>query len=208
MDERIEFVKDNLFLPDYFSDNQTLYDLHERKESGKSVLKVTLNSLDNLCIEDFDNSKKCGFFKQDREFGMQKSVDHVIFQNCSGNCTLHLIEMKKTVGSETFKGVKRKVRSSYLNALAIAVALGITITQTIAYTSFLELKFDTEADTNSNPQIYKPMLGERAIDVKKDEWDKDLMHINLGKTITIRHCPIQMFDSGEEMTGDLDLTST
>ena len=139
---------------------------------------------------------------------MQKSVDHVIFQNCSGNCTLHLIEMKKTVGSETFKGVKRKVRSSYLNALAIAVALGITITQTIAYTSFLELKFDTEADTNSNPQIYKPMLGERAIDVKKDEWDKDLMHINLGKTITIRHCPIQMYDSGDGMTGDLDLTST
>ena len=52
------------------------------------------------------------------------------------------------------------------------------------------------------------MLGERAIDVKKDEWDKDLMHINLGKTITIRHYPIQMFNSGDGMTGDLDLTST
>ncbi len=208
MDDRIEFVKDNLFLEDYFRANQIVYDLHERKESGKSVLTVTLDSLDNLCIEEFDNLKKCGFFKLEREFGMQKSVDHVIFQNCSGGCTLHLIEMKKSVGSETFKGVKRKVRSSYLNALAIAASLGIRITQTIAYTSFLDLKFDIEAGTNSNPQIYKTMLGERVFDVKKDEWDKNLMHINLGKTITIRHYPIQMNDSSDGMIGNLDLTST
>ena len=205
MNRRIAYVKDTLFIDGYFLDVMDKYTLLESADSGKSSLTVILNNTNNLCIEDFDNSKKCSFYKQEKIFGMQKSVDHIVFQNCTGACTLHLIEMKSTIGYTTFENIKLKVRSSYLNALAVASALGITISKVIAHSTYSQLKFDS--NTNPNPRMYASPLGERAYDVKREEWDQNVMHINLGDIIDVVHNPIQMTKTDDGLTGTLILNT-
>lgn len=68
---------------------------------------------ENLCIYDFDNKGKCQFLRTDKKLGMQKSVDHVIFEKCQNGWRLHLIEMKSGVGYKKWiESIKPKVRTS------------------------------------------------------------------------------------------------
>lgn len=208
MKKRIVYIKDNLFIKDYFQNVNDSYILHEYENTGASELTVYLDNKDNLCIEDFDHSKKCYFFIEEKKYGMKKSVDHIVFQNCSGNCTLHLIEMKSAVGYRTWDEVKQKVRSSYLNSLAIATVLGIKVDKVIAHTTYHDLKFSSFHDNNSNPRTYAKPLGEKAYDAKTDEWDKGILRIELGEDIIIDHTSVQMEKTDSGLTGTLFLNNT
>ena len=147
---------------------------------------------ENLCIYDFDNKGKCQFLRTDKKFGMQKSVDHIIFEKCQDGWRLHLIEMKSGVGYKTwFESIKPKVRTSYFTALAIADFLGIRIRDAIAYTTYENDKF---GDVNNlvNSRTLVPLLGQAARDANRDEWRKDRIILNVDGEFVITHKKIQM----------------
>lgn len=204
-DKRVQFALDNFICDDYFLEESQSYCLREEKESGKSALNVRLEG-NNLCISDFDNKRKCNFLKPDGKLGMQKSVDHIIFQKKEKGWTLHLLEMKSSVGNETWKSIKQKVRTSYLTACALAIFLGIDIQDTYVYTTYETDKFNKVSGT-TNPKAYTPLLGKAAVDFKAEEWDKNIINITIYDKVTFPHKGIRMTRSsnGEILEGELIL---
>lgn len=198
--DRTKYAINNFIMDQFFLDMQHNYHLKEEKESGKSDLDVTIKS-DNLCIYNFDDKKKCNFLKTDKKHGMQKSVDHILFEQIDDGWCLHLIEMKSSVGYSTWlESIKPKVRTSYLTSLAIADFLGIKITDIIAYTTYDEEKFSAKSN-ETNPRAFVPPLGKKARDPMKDEWEKDQLFLELGSELKIVHKRIKM--NKDEKTGVL-----
>ena len=188
---RVKFALDNFIVENYFLKTSNLYHLKEERDSGKSDLTLEIAN-ENLCIYDFDNKGKCQFLRTDKKLGMQKSVDHIIFEKCQDGWRLHLIEMKSGVGYKTwFESIKPKVRTSYFTALAIADFLGIRIRDAIAYTTYENEKF---GDVNNlvNPRTLVPLLGQAARDANRDEWQKDRIILNVDGEFVITHKKIQM----------------
>lgn len=201
--ERIQYALDNFIQSQYFMPMNHSYHLREEKESGKSDLSVTVLN-DNLCIYDFDSKKKCGFVRAEKKTGMNKSVDHVLFEKRENGWRIHLIEMKSSVGCKTWReGIKPKVRTSYLTSLAIGEFLGIKIVDAIVYTTYENEKFDN-AEYKANPRAMMPQLGVAARDPVIDEWEKDRMYLNLGEELLISHKRIKM--TKNEVTGTLEGT--
>ncbi len=198
---RIQYALDHFIMQDYFLSMKHSYHLKEEIDSGKSDLEVTINS-ENLCIYDFDHKKKCSFLRESKTFGMQKSVDHVLFENDSGGWRLHLIEMKSGVGYKTWlESIKPKVRTSYLTSLAIADFLGIKIIEAVAYITYEIEKFNND-ENKANPKIVLPGLGMTVRDPLKDEWGKGQIFLNIGEEIIIPHKKIHM--TRNEETGILE----
>lgn len=188
---RIQFALQNFIVDGYFLPMDNTYHLKEERDSGKSNLNVTIKN-PNLCIYDFDNKKKCNFLRTEGKLGMQKSVDHILFENDSDIWRIHLIEMKSTVGYKTWlESIKPKVRTSYLTALAIADFLGIQIQDVAAYTTYETEQFSTFRNLE-DPKAKVPPLGMVARNALKDEWNKDCMYLNLGEEKKIKHKKIQM----------------
>ena len=189
--ERIQFALDHFIRDGYFLPMNQNYVLEEKKDLGKTELTVELDGT-NLCIEDFDNKEKCSFVRQDKQNGMTKSVDHVLFEKKTDETwKLYLIEMKSSVGYNTWTDIKSKVRTSMLCASAIANYLGIEIGDVQAYTTFSEDKFESVSKT-ANPKRYQIPLGEKARDAKKDEWDKDEMYLKFGTEKKIPHSKVHV----------------
>lgn len=190
-DTRVRFALDNFIAENYFLEMSNLYHLKEEQDSGKSDLTLIIAN-ENLCIYDFDSKGKCQFLRTDKKSGMQKSVDHIIFEKCQGGWRLHLIEMKSGVGYKKWiESIKPKVRTSYFTALAIADFLGIKIGDTIAYTTYENDKFE-DVNNLANPRTLVPFLGQAARDANRDEWKKDRIILNVNGEFVIPHKKIQM----------------
>lgn len=188
---RVMFALENFIAENYFLKMDKVYHLKEEKESGKSDLTLMVSN-ENLCIYDFDNKGKCQFLRTDRKSGMQKSVDHMIFERCQTDWKLHLIEMKSGVGYKTWiESIKPKVRTSYFTALAIADFLGIRIREAIAYTTYENDKFG-DMNRLADPRTLVPLLGQPARDANRDEWKKGRIILNVDGEFTISHKKIQM----------------
>lgn len=207
-EKRVQYALDNFIAEKYFLDMNSEYHLKEEKDSGKSDLLVHINT-PNLCIHDFDNKKKCNFLKEGPEAkrtGMQKSVDHMIFERKSTGWTLHMIEMKKGVGYRTWENIKLKMRTSYLTACAIGQFLGIEFHEVLTYTTYEEDRFERLSET-TNPKVFVPKLGESAIDLKKEEWDNNQICMTIGEKVTFPHQRIKMIMNHENNTleGSIEL---
>lgn len=94
---RIQYALDNFIQDNYFLSPDNLYHLKEEEESGKSDLKLNIDRK-NLCIEGFDKHAQCEFVKENKKFGMKKSVDHIFFEKGESGWRTHLIEMKSIGG--------------------------------------------------------------------------------------------------------------
>jgi hypothetical protein len=189
---RVQYALDNFILDDFFINMSTSYDLMETSKGGESCLHVTVNDT-NLCLAYFDNKPKCAFLRDDPSYGMKKSSDHLIFYKSNHEWKLCIIEMKTSVGQRTWDDIKKKTRTSYLTAQAIAVFLGITITEhsTQVYTTYENEKFYSAKGTTT-PALYKALLGKKVSDYKKEEWDKDIIKINISNIISLPHKAIKM----------------
>ena len=183
---RTQYAIDHFFEESYFDASEDSYELQEQDDRGKSLLYLE-NVGENLCVSQFDSKSKCKFLRQDRTYGLQKCSDHILFQ--------HMAE-----------DIKKKTRASYLNALAIAAVLDIQIKKVIVYTTFEEEKFSDLPDLTS-PYAQKPVLGHYQVDYKKDEWDRNVIYINLGEALRFEHHHIRMNrnEDGSRLEGKYDL---
>lgn len=203
-DKRIQYALDNFIEEGYFLPENEEYLLTEEEADGKTGLSVLVSG-PSLCIADFDKKKKCAFLRQSGKSGMTKSSDHVVFCK-QGECwKLCIIEMKTSVGTETWREIKLKTRATYLNAMAVAVILGFSIQDrdVDVYTTFESEKFGS-LDGSFSPVAHKPLLGRKTYDAKKEEWDADRIKIRFeeAKSIVFRHHRVQL--KRNKVTGRLE----
>lgn len=204
-ENRIQYALDCFIEENYFLSMSNQYRLEEKKDTGRSDLEVTIENT-NLCISDFDGKKKCNFLRPDKTNGMQKSVDHIIFEEKGNGWKAHLIEMKSSVGAQTWNGqIKPKVRTSYLTSLALAVFLGIRVDEVEAYTTFENDKFSDSSD-QTNPKLLVAPLGKPVYNPAQ-EWEDGVIHYDFGEDVEIKHHKIQMVRNSNTgvLEGDLVL---
>lgn len=188
---RVRFALENFIAENYFLEMSHFYHLKEEKDTGKSDLALVVSN-ENLCVHDFDSKGKCQFLRTDKRSGMQKSVDHIVFEKCQSGWRLHLIEMKSGVGYKTWlESIKPKIRTSYFTALALADFLGIQIQDTVAYTTYENDKFN-DTSILADPRTLVPLLGRAARDANRDEWKKGRIILNVDGEFVIPHKKIQM----------------
>ena len=188
-----KFLKDN-----FFENKSNIYNLKENKQSGKSDLTLSVKG-ENLYINDFDNKGKCKFLKEEKEFGMNKSVDHIILQKVGDIWTAHLFEMKTSVGNRTWLEIKQKVRTCYMTIKAVAVFLGIEINDVCVYTTYEFDKFSDYPKETTNTKLYTPLLGKKMPNCK-EEWDNNFIKLNFGIELKLKHKPIKMIKSTDGTT--------
>lgn len=180
MEDRISYALKN-FLNDNFrydSDSST-YELLELADEGKSRLTVHVGTTENICVKNYDSSPKWGIINNSKKIHMSKCVDHFIFKrNQLGIWELHIFEMKTTVGFKTWSNIKYKLRSSYLSIKAIAVYLGIKLSDEniTVYTTYENDK-KMRVENTTDPKAMLPRVGDKAIDAKKDEWDAGVINV-------------------------------
>lgn len=163
--------KIELFLePDYCEVVENECELWEWQDTGRSKLTVHLPAeVSILCIRDHDNKPRCGFLNQATQYGLKKSVDHIILiQNPNGTWTANLIEMKSNVRDSVWQKISLKARATMLNMKALAAVLGITIDSFKVYTTYERLNFSADDPTDLFSR--KPKFGGGW---KENEWDKN-----------------------------------
>lgn len=198
--KRVVYALEHFIKDGYFLGVADSYSLEETKDTGRSKLALSVSG-ENLCIDNVDTKKneknlKCAFTNDSKDFGLNKAVDHVVFQCSENGWIIHLIEMKTSVGNNTWEnGIKLKFRSSYLDMLALAVFLRIKVWEVRAYTTYENEKFDSSPAGTADLAKFKPRTGERYIDPYKDEWDKNKIYLDFGATeddVKLAHTKIKM----------------
>ncbi|ARJ38341.1 hypothetical protein SporoP8_05280 [Sporosarcina ureae] len=187
---RIQYGIDHFISDDYFLPEKRYYELKEKDKNGKSLLKLTVDGV-NICVEDYDEKNKCGFLRQEKKNGMKKCIDHFILKENGATWDLYMFEMKSGVGNKTWMDIKLKLRSSYLNIKALCGFLGIALGDVYACTTYENEQFHN-IQKNADPKTLIAPLGKKAIDFKKDEWDKGEISIDLGMKFTLPHQALLM----------------
>ncbi len=197
-----EFIINDLMVSGFIKhENQEIF-LVENEETGKSELRVHLQSKDNLCIANADEKKtELHFFQPERVKSMYKRVDHIIFEHQRNNkWKLYLIEMKSSVGEKKWGEIKGKFRASYLLAQGIAGMLELEISETVMFTTFEKVQF-TLPDTM--PSVRRGNLGSRFVRMEQ-EWSGESFGLNFGERISFSHIPVQMVRNEKDvLVGDL-----
>lgn len=184
MEDRISYALNNFLNHNTFpyDSNSSTYELLETAEEGKSRLFVHVGTTENICIKNYDDPKKFpkwGILNNSKKLHLSKCVDHFIFKrNQLDIWELHIFEMKTSVGFETWSNIKYKLRSSYLSIKAIAVYLGITLSDEniTVYTTY-ENDEKMEVKNMPDPKVILPRVGGKAINAKKDEWDAGFINV-------------------------------
>lgn len=199
-EERIQYAIDNFVLEDYFLKMNSDYILKETEDSGKSELKITVEGT-NICVENYDKKKRCNFFRSSGIQGLHKCIDHFILRIKNNKWELHMIEMKSSVGHATWRAIKQKVRASYLNIHALVKTLGLELDDAEIYV-YTTYENDCFCDASPDPKTLIPLLGKKAIDNKKDEWDAGKIGIKFAESIRLEfsHSGIKMNRSKDGTT--------
>lgn len=204
---RIKYAIENFIDENYFLPMKNKYELKETADSGKSLLELAVEG-ENICVEEYDNKKRCGFLRKPGKFGMQKCIDHFLLKNNGQAWDLYMIEMKSNVGDKKWRDIKAKVRSSLLNIKALCEFLGITLNNIYTYTTY-EKECFTKPENTADPKTLIPKLGERAIDYKRDEWDANVIKIKIDEIISLPHKAVKMeYDDKIGLHGTLDIKSS
>lgn len=185
-----EFIINDLMVENFIEYEANMIYLEETEDTGRSQLDFKVISNKNLVIKNVDKQKTdLLFFRKEKELSMFKRVDHIIFENLSGNdWKVHLIEMKSNVLVKRWREVKGKFRASYLLVQGLAAMLEMNLVGICMYTTYEKVNL-TPPDTM--PAGRRLTLGENHIKPKV-EWDSGNVVLNFNKKISFSHNPIQM----------------
>lgn len=143
------------------------------EKMGATKLIVSIAE-ENLCIQNCDKKNVNSIFFKDAK----KCVDHVIWQHKGNDWILHLIEMKTTMGANTWIRVRRQNKGTYLAMVALAAALGIHFIAVKSYTTYGEVVSDPEESPNLLTR--KRTLGKWAQNILK-EWKTGKVKLFIAK---------------------------
>lgn len=179
--------KVELFIDNYFEFSSQQFVLTEQATKGKAEIVVKVNK-PALYIGRFDSKPKCGFLKSN------KCADHVILVHNEANLwELHVIEIKKSVGYQTWlHGIKPQTKMALLHSLAIAGCLEIRIDKIVCYTAYENDKFTIHS---TDLVDFKGPLGEWRPN-SLEEWNTGIVNIKLGEWRKFDHKKIKMHRDG------------
>lgn len=192
-----EFIINDLMV-EYFIERETnMIHLEETEDTGRSKLDFKVISDKNLVIKNVDKQKTdILFFRNEKELSMFKRVDHIIFENVSGNdWKVHLIEMKSNVLVKRWSEIKGKFRASYLLVQGLSAMLEMNLVEICMYTTYEKACLTPPATMPAGRRL---PLGKTYVK-PKDEWDSGKVVLNFNKKISFSHIPIQMQRSDEEV---------
>lgn len=130
---------------------------------------------------------------------MKKYFEMAEFFRVRNKWNLHLIEMKSSVGAETWRNVKGKFRASYLLAQGLAAMLDMDIAKTYMYTTYEEAKFTLPG---TMPSVRRVPSGSPLIQPEK-EWSGEDFGLNFGIRLKFIHTPVHMErDSKDVLVGE------
>mgnify|MGYP003302493009 CR=1 FL=1 len=185
-----EFIINDLMVENFIEYETDMIYLEETEDTGRSHLDFKVISDRNLVIKNVDKQNTdLLFFRNEKKFSMFKRVDHIIFENLSGNdWKLHLIEMKSNVLVKRWSEIKGKFRASYLLAQGLAAMLEMNLVEICMYTTYEKVNLVPPATMPTGRRL---PLGETYIK-PKDEWDSGEVILNFNRKISFSHNPIQM----------------
>ena len=200
--------------PDYLKVVENECELWEGEDgepgarNGRTRLKVILPpDVSILCIRKHDIQPRCAFLNPATEYGLEKSVDHILLTpNTNGTWTVHLIEMKSGLGRSEWREISLKARASMLNMKALAAILDISIEAFEVYTTYERLSYHTDDPTSLTER--KERLGGGW---KENEWDNHQLPIYIpkGKKTFLWHNGVKMntevVDGQDTLCGELVL---
>ena len=186
IEERVQYARDHFFVDGFFAENAVRYELKEHEKSGQAQLILSVGTEDNICVENYDEKKNCEYLSEKN--GLKKAVDHFVLIKREDHWELHLIEMKTTVDSDQWTKIKYQMRSSYLNLRALIQFLGVSVKDEHIYAYTAYGNDCMESKQTTNPRMFYPKLGERAIDPKKDEWDSGYINLPLIRDVFVKLC--------------------
>ena len=214
IEPRVQYALDNFLLPDYVAPVSVSYDLYEKEKNGESKLHLDVGTTDNICVKNYDQLPRCAFLRKERQFHMRQCIDHLILRKVDSHWEAHMIEMKTTVGRDTWLNIKYKVRASYLNAYAMAVFLGIALDDEHIFTYTTYEHDHMDVAHNENPRLISANMGVPVYDIKKDEWDANRLYFSITELadiahkVCLQHRKVKMFRKNEAgpLEGILNLT--
>lgn len=196
IEDRVQFALEKFLTPNYFSAQAVTYELMEHDSLGKSILKLNVGTVDNLCRQNYDNPRpRFSFIRTDDSYGMDHCIDHFVLRKRDDYWELHMIEMKTTLGLRTWEGIRRKMRASYLKIRALAVFLGIELSDEhiFAYTTYERADFSI--NQTLDPRIFLPSFGQRANKLGNTEWLENCIYLPITEpkiSVKLPHRGIQM----------------
>lgn len=204
IEQRVKYGIDNFLKEDFFLPSSDLYCLEEKSETGRSELQLYVQG-DNLCSEDYDHKGKCNFLRIEKTLKLGKSVDHILLQK-KDKWILHLIEMKSQVDNKRWYEIKQKVRASYFNVCALEKVLGIHIEDVRTYTTYERTAF-WKPEKSENPKAMVPLLGKPMPLAPKDEWESNMISVNIGEVVKFQHKSVKMqrTEKGDKLVGELSI---
>ncbi len=139
---RVQYALDNFLKPEYFESQKETYELLEKDNAGKARIFLNVGTSDNICVKNYDDIPDWEILREEKIFHMRKSIDHFILRKIVGVWELHMIEIKKTVSSNTWQDVKLQMGISYFKIKALLTFLGISVQDEniLMYTAYSEDK--------------------------------------------------------------------
>lgn len=185
-----EFIINSLMVENFIKYEANSIYLEEIEDTGRSQLNFNVMSDENLVIKNVDKQKtELLFFRNEKELSMFKRVDHIIFENLSGNdWKVHLIEMKSNVLVKRWIETKGKFRASYLLVQGLAAMLEMNLVEICMYTTYEKACL---SPSSTMPAERRLSLGKTHIK-PEDEWDGGKFTLKFGTQISFSHKPIQM----------------
>jgi hypothetical protein len=218
----IEERLDEWFSPDlrknkrHLDYSDTFIEIEETEEQGKALVRFNLRGKKSLFIKgeltniqfmqksSKDNKKEnkpVAEFSEDFEKnkkGSRKAADGIIFVFESNSViSLHIIELKATINSNTWRKIKYQFSNALIRALAIQGILEITINN--VYSAYIKDSLSTipnsSLEINGNPS---------KIPKEFTEWEKASNEVALsGTNNPFKHTKIELDKNG---FGEIDLT--
>ena len=194
IEKRVKFAIDNFIEEGYFLDESSSYVLTEEAKGGRGELRVDVSATDNLCIAHFDEKHRCSFLRSDSKHSMGKCSDHILFTQNNHRWELVIIEMKSQIDENRLIEIRGKTRSTYLNALAIATFLGISISNVFVITTYEQDNPIRSPMNTTNPALFKMPLGKIPENDPIYDWFHDIISIDIGEETRkrFRHAKVKM----------------
>ena len=116
------------------------------------------------------------------------------------------IEMKSKVDNKKLHEIKQKIRASYFNVCALERVLGIHIDKIKTYTTYERTNFGN-ANRSEDPKIMVAPLGQRMQPVPEEEWEANIISVDVGEIMQFPHVGIKMQRTKEDdpLTGNLHI---
>ena len=187
----------------FFKNDSNIFKIHEFADDGAAELTFVVPDVEQgiFLKLNYEHSQWLKYAKN------QKCVDGIVISISQDNlAAIHIVELKSTIGSKTWKRVQNQFRGSILRAFSFCGTIGVKIKSLCLYTAFVENADEQIREMQSNITssfAKKAHVGRN----QKKEYDWEMEEISLFEGESkFSHKVINMTNGGEKNFGSYQVT--